>query len=339
MLHNLMHRLLGDALPCYVLSRNPLVLVSYWQDFHQRRDLFIDACKEYEGNIYVLAMLGWHRETAERADALRDEVAQLRHADSRFEAIILTNCPREQSLLAARRLRAVFCHQNAFLDERRYRVDMRIRKSHDALYVARITPFKRHMLASELSSLRLIGSWNEAERAYRDEVMLRLPQASWQENVRAPFMYREMNRVRTGLCLSAEEGAMFVSAEYLLCGLPVVSTPNLGGRDQLFPPDFALTVEPSPRAIADGVEQQIDQGHDPRAIREATLALMRPHRDALVDLLQSIYDVECIDRDARMEWPTLFRHKMGIRCRVPLTVRQRRSLFRIKPLIDASHMV
>jgi hypothetical protein len=132
---------------------------------------------------------------------------------------------------------------------------------------------------------------------------------------------------------------MFVSAEYLLCGLPVVSTPNLGGRDQLFPPDFALTVEPSPRAIADGVEQQIDQGHDPRAIREATLALMRPHRDALVDLLQSIYDVECIDRDARMEWPTLFRHKMGIRCRVPLTVRQRRSLFRIKPLIDASHMV
>lgn len=39
---------------------------------------------------------------------------------------------------------------------------------------------------------------------------------------------------RCGLILSAEEGACFAAMEYLLCGLPVVTTPNIGGRDEFF---------------------------------------------------------------------------------------------------------
>ena len=131
---------------------------------------------------------------------------------------------------------------------------------------------------------------------------------------------------------------MFVSAEYLLCGLPVVSTPNLGGRDQLFPADFALTVEPEPAAVAAGVAQQLARRFDPRDIREATLARMAPHREALVNLLQTIYDSEGVSRDAAAEWPTTFRHKMGIRCRVPPQVRITRGLFATSPLLRTRSM-
>ena len=44
---------------------------------------------------------------------------------------------------------------------------------------------------------------------------------------------RHLNRARVGLCLSAREGAMFASMEYLLSGLPIVTTPSMGGRDSL----------------------------------------------------------------------------------------------------------
>ena len=202
------------------------------------------------------------------------------------------------------------------------------RKRYDALYVARITPFKRHELAAGITSLRLVGSWHGYESSYRDAVMRQLAHAHWREQVWSPLMFVEMNRARTGLCLSAEEGAMFVSTEYLLCGLPVVSTPNKGGRDHLFPPEFALTVEPTVPAVADGVARQIARHFDPRAIREATLALMRPHRDNFVALVQSLYEAEGCDRDFSSEWPQVYRHKLGIRCRVPPTVTRRRGLLR-----------
>ena len=39
---------------------------------------------------------------------------------------------------------------------------------------------------------------------------------------------------QVGLCLSKSEGAMFASIEYLLCGLPIVSTKSVGGRDIFF---------------------------------------------------------------------------------------------------------
>ena len=131
---------------------------------------------------------------------------------------------------------------------------------------------------------------------------------------------------------------MFVSAEYLLCGLPVVSTPNLGGRDQLFAADFALTVAPEPAAIAAGVATQVARRFDPRDIREATLARMTSHRETLVNLLQTIYDSEGVHRDAAAEWPTTFRHKMGIRCRVPPQVRRTRSLFAHSPVLGTGYM-
>jgi len=328
MLQSLKNRLIGNALPCYVISRQPLILVSYWEDFLRDHRDFEAACADADGPVYVLAMLGWHRETAARVDPLVEEVRGLAAAAPRFTPIFLANSPLEATLLGERGLRVSYCHQNAFLDEHRYHVTPRLAKRYDALYVARITPFKRHQLAAGITSLRLVGSWHGYESSYRDAVMRQLAHAHWREQVWSPLMFVEMNRARTGLCLSAEEGAMFVSTEYLLCGLPVVSTPNKGGRDHLFPPEFALTVEPTVPAVADGVARQIARHFDPRAIREATLALMRPHRDNFVALVQSLYEAEGCDRDFSSEWPQVYRHKLGIRCRVPPTVTRRRGLLR-----------
>ncbi len=319
-----------ETLPCYVISRIPLIMVSYWQDFFNHKEAFA-AHFEPGRPVYLIAMLGWQRETPQRAAELAAEVDVVAEIAPSLRVTFLSNSPTEEHLITGAGLNAVFCHQNAFLDERRYRVVPTMHKQYQAIYVARITPFKRHQLASGISSLRLIGSWHDYEQQYRDTVMRALPRAHWQEKAWARRMYRHMNAAHTGLCLSAEEGAMFVSAEYLLCGLPVVSTPNIGGRDHLFTDPFAITVSPDPQAVAEGVAWQISQGHDPHDIRHAVIEKMARHRSTFCMLIQSIYDAEGLDRDFAQEWPLIYTHKLGIRCRLPWPRRSRHSLRLVSP--------
>ena len=52
---------------------------------------------------------------------------------------------------------------------------------------------------------------------------------------------------RCGLALSAQEGAMYASGEYLLAGLPVVTTRSRGGRDAFTIPIMSPPSKIDPR--------------------------------------------------------------------------------------------
>jgi glycosyltransferase involved in cell wall biosynthesis len=90
------------------------------------------------------------------------------------------------------------------------------------------------------------------------------------------------------LCLSAEEGGMKAAIQYLLCGLPVVSTVNRGGRDEFFHPDFADTVAADPKAIADAVTEFAASPPDPASVRAAAVATIDKHRGNFVQKVNKI---------------------------------------------------
>jgi glycosyltransferase involved in cell wall biosynthesis len=90
---------------------------------------------------------------------------------------------------------------------------------------------------------------------------------------------------------------MFASIEYLLAGLPIVSTPSYGGRDVFFDDEYVAIVEANAEAVKDGVEQMIARNLDPYEIRKATLRKMEEHRQRLVDLIVSIAVREGLEAD------------------------------------------
>ena len=227
--------------------------------------------------------------------------------------IFLCNSEREVESISGVGLRAEYCHQNAFLDERHYRLyDTPIR--YDAIYIARITPFKRHHLALSIPSLRLIGDHSPQETDYFNETMRQFPRASWKRKVFSRFVSRAISEAHCGLCLSAEEGAMFVSAEYLLSGRPLVSTRNLGGRDAFFEPAYAYIAEDSAESVREGVEAMKRCALSPIEIRQRTIDKFRPHRERTIAILQDICDRAGVKREAAAEWPSYFTHKFGLRC-------------------------
>jgi glycosyltransferase involved in cell wall biosynthesis len=304
-------------LPCYVVNRTPLIIISYWHDFIVNKEAFIKSLSEYK-DVYILIQLGWHRETPERAKEIADAVEELNQENEGLHFTFLCNSPNEKEMIESGGLTGIFCHQNAFVNENLYPVVPDAEKIYDAIYVARITPFKRQELAQRIKTLRFIGWTNPNEADYFNMIMDLIPQAVWTCNVSSRKIYKEINAARTGLCLSAEEGAMFVSAEYLLCGIPVVTTRNMGGRDSIFPEGAFYYVEDNPEDVAEGVEKMKNNQMSPLEIREAYLEKMLEHRKIFINLIQDIIDSAGVNSDFSKLWEKVFIHKMGLRYRIPL---------------------
>ena len=305
-----------------VLSAHPLIVTAT----SEGKELPIGAAPLLAAAIgdrpaTVLTRLAWEVETPWRLDRL--VAAHRRHAaeQPRHRVVMLANSAREAWLLQAAGVRSYLCNHNALVDETAFTVGDPAARTVDAIYNARMKPYKRHALAAAVPSLALIyGRVLPEERAYFQEVCRLMPQALMVNAIeaertaatlaapaarRAVAMFTRhigpaalprstvadwLRRARVGLCLSASEGAMIASIEYLLCGLPIVSTRSLGGRDRYFEPDHCVIVPDAPAAIADAVAALAARAIDPHAIRATALAKMRHDRAGFVALVQAIID-------------------------------------------------
>ena len=100
---------------------------------------------------------------------------------------------------------------------------------------------------------------------------------------------------------------MFSCGEYSLCGVPVVNTKNLGGRDTLLP-DFAVKyADDTADSVAENVAYWVDNPIPPQEIREGFLKLALPQKAMVQDLINSIAGKS-----------VFLPHKLNIRCRLLL---------------------
>ena len=98
---------------------------------------------------------------------------------------------------------------------------------------------------------------------------------------------------------------MFSCGEYSLCGVPVVNTKNLGGRDTLLP-DFAVRyADDTAESVAENVEYYVNNPIDPQEIRNGFLKLAQPQKAMVQDLMNTI-------AGKKVSLP----HKLNIRCRL-----------------------
>ena len=291
-----------DYLPAYELNRSPRIIVAFDTDFLRNLDAF--GCSLPKGERFTMLLrTGWSVRVPEFADELKAGMAKARRMFPEAHMIFLAN-EREAIPILKDSAECILCHQNAFLDPRRYPLATG-KRAFDAIYVARITPFKRHALAAKVRNLHLVGSHSVREEDYFRETMRTVPHARWDEKVNSWLIGRHVANASCGLALSSVEGAMFVCGEYSLCGIPVVNTRNIGGRDLMLPEFSAFCAEDTPESVAEGVEHWKANPVPPQEIRGAFLRMAAEHRARLDDLVASI-------AGRRVEIP----HKFGIRCRL-----------------------
>ncbi len=146
------------------------------------------------------------------------------------------------------------------------------------------------------------ANFRKQEQDYADSIHKKYAASTWIPYFSGARISEYLAKAKCGLALSASEGACFASAEYFLCGLPLVNTPALGGRDVLFPNEYVKVVEPTPDAIAEGIAYWVANPPEPDKIRTSWLDKAKPHREAFNKLM-----IELTGRTFPIP------HKLGIR--------------------------
>lgn len=248
----------------------------------------------------------WSVETAKKARRLRELAVLHRQGNPLHNLVFVCNTPEETVLLQQAGEAAFFYNKTANVREDVFRPVANIPADFEAIYTARLLPWKRHELSLDIARCGFlfyrddaIAGAAEAEQA----IMARHAEAA----PRHVFVNKigpdgrpaqlppasvnwHLNRAAVGLCLSESEGAMFASMEYLLSGLSIVSTPSTGGRHIYFDEDYCLTVTPDPHTIAEAV-QALAARKIPRAhIHDQAVRRITADRERFLGLLNAILD-------------------------------------------------
>lgn len=179
-------------------------------------------------------------------------------------------------------------------------------KIYDAIYVGRLISLKRHYLANKVENLALVSGnlYGEQIKVIPNHVYLNESQLTEHQ------VFEKINQSKCGLILSSEEGACFSSSEYLLCGVPVVSTKSLGGRDLWYDSYNSKIVEDNVDAVKAGVQYFIDNTVDGNLIRQKHIETSVEHRERFILKLNELFLKFNVKQNARDYFNSNFYHKI-----------------------------
>ena len=237
--------------------------------------------------------LTWSCESRESASSLRADMEKALAAIPKAHFVIMANTEAEVWFLSRLGVPAILANELMFIDESGFVVRDGGKKQFDAVYTARLVPFKRHELAARVQRLLLLHG--QASESGKLRVKNLLPSATFGNF--AAGKYRRLAKLevaecvssaKVGLALSAEEGSMCAFMEYLLCGLPVVTTKARGGRARFELTPFVRTVEADADEVAKAVRELVSEAIPPNAVREAALSLLALERKRFMDAVDTI---------------------------------------------------
>ncbi len=267
-------------------------------------------------------------ERQDRRERLRQEVLLFKRVFRQHDLRFICPTETEHALfLEAGILPSYFINKNAFVDEALFRIVPEEEKRFDAIHNGQLAPYKRHEFAARVDNLGVLTyrrTNSQTNDEYARQIDALLPHATWLSRPDHTIPPRDvpslLNQARVGLCLSKEEGPMAASMEYMLCGLPIVSTRSLGGRDVFFDPEYVRIVDDDPDAVADGVREMIARDIDPEYIRRKTLDKIHLHRQKFVALIQEVYERHGVHRRFEDEFPQLFVNKLRVNAAFPASL-------------------
>lgn len=231
----------------------------------------------------------------------------------------LCNTKSELKIINSLGLNGIFCNQNCFLDENKFRI-INSPKKFDAIYNAVLLKFKRHYLMSKIRNGAII-TYNFENSKYKVELDKILDDSINWLNYKCkstPRFLSEYNLVEfinmsyVGLALSKEEGAMYASGEYLLCGIPIVSTKSKGGRDVFFTRNNSMVVNNTSESVFEAVKQLKNKNIDPSLIRNEFIDSIKEHRDNFNELLFKIASEHSCELEFQedLKWNNWFINKL-----------------------------
>ena len=274
---------------------------------------------------HVLVQPAWH--LIPQLKGLVLHVAALKTKAPHVHITFMCTTLMEFEAVQRLQMNALLIHKNAFLDEKIFNPGIHPPKRYSAVHNANVERFKRHWLAFGVPNLALITyNWREG-KPKTEEI------AGYQHLAYSNFDPQNPNDIQflkppvvadivrssfCGLILSEEEGANNASTEYLMCGIPVVSTASQGGRDEFFDAENSRIVQASPKAVEAAVAEFNQLKLDPAEIHAKVMKKIRVHRSHLLTWLEQITGKDLFEQADENLWIPQFTNKLRKTVRVKI---------------------
>ena len=305
-------------IPAAVLSRDPFISYSGIVPKAPLGLAALAAVHLRARPAWFLISPTWSLEEGSIVENLRRQAVVHRLQNPSHRLIFVCNTPGEVRLLQERGEAAFFYNKTANTLERVFRPLARARVEFDAIYNAQLLPWKRHELSLGIDKCAFLfyldssapDSMKAAEaivarhsRMSEHVFLNRVDKSGRPVRLPGSAVNRHLNRAAVGLCLSEKEGAMFASVEYLLAGLPIVTTPSTGGRNVYHHEEYCWTVPPDPVSVAEAV-RALRARNVPRVyVRDHTLRHLELDRRRFLALLNDILEESGAGRRLSGPWP------------------------------------
>ncbi|MGE0719532.1 MAG: glycosyltransferase [Alphaproteobacteria bacterium] len=258
------------------VSRRPRILLAGLPGPSSRHPIGFAGTEAYhaaEGRGIVLFGPMWTMHRADYRNAVQQGLRELRRARPEDLLVMLMNDDGEEKFMKDVAVdQYYYVHKSCFTDIGVFAIDNRsVHRRFDAIYNARADAYKRHNLCADIASLGLICT--DLMPNGRDTLREILPAATILNEQPGGALARltpaevsaRLDEAGCGLALSRIEGQNWATIEYLAKGLPVVTTPNAGGRNRSLTPQNSIICKPTPAAVAEAVRFALTFDRDARA--------------------------------------------------------------------------
>ncbi len=284
---------------CGMLSAEPFVAISMITPEcpYGALSLFPDALAE-RPSLHLIAVNSSLRWVARSELPRRIAEARERWPLAHFRVL----APDEADLLSAREagLPAMLCNLNMFTDERVFHPfrPETASQTMDAISIAAMAIRENHFLARNLDSIGIVHHRYAGMEDVGAEVRRLLPKAVYLTD--APdrsegFFYPSNDQVAawicqaaTGLALNESGDSCVATAKYLLCGTPVVTVPNVGGRDHFLKEPFFVRAETTAESVAAAVLELKRRNLSRQEVHEATKQMFVEARKTFLDEVNAV---------------------------------------------------
>jgi glycosyltransferase involved in cell wall biosynthesis len=288
---------------CGMLSDDPFVAISMFTPEcpYGALSLFPEAFQE-KPSLHLIHMdhsLLWAASTL-----LPRRLAEARERWPQARFRLLAADEAELRGLLAAGLPAMLCNLNMFADERVFHPfrPEAASQTTDAICIAPLDLRENHHLARTIGSTGIVHHRYEGMDDVGAEVRRLLPQATFlndTEQEEQGFFYPSDEQLAgwicqaaTGLALSETGGSCIATAQYLLCGTPVVTVPNVGGRDHFLKQPFFVRADTTAESVAAAIRAIKARNLSRQEVHEATKTMfVEARKSFLVDLNAAMRDV------------------------------------------------
>jgi hypothetical protein len=203
---------------------------------------------------------------------------------------------------------AIMCNHNCWLDYEIFKIIPEVPKIYDLVINCRPEVWKRPFLAKKIDSLAFIkGSiyrtndiydYSELNYKYINDTLISPKEVNY-----------KYNQSLCGGIFSEAEGACYSSSEYLLSGIPVISTDSKGGRDIWYNHSNSIIVSVDEESVLMAVKlckYNIESGlFNPDNIRREHIIKGEEMRENFIKKVKSLFDLHNINIDSH----TYFKHR------------------------------